>query len=274
MFLLAHVGGCVVYIAGMWKYVFIVLGCAFFVKHVFLPKGVMVAVWVYGGALVALVALLWWDAKRRRRKAVRGYVDAAYDAVLKHIENTFGVPERVFVQDDETVFMIPPTTERPFITLVTFGKWCHCMNVPEAYAGRYASYAEFLLTLPPDWSPEVAPWAVPLLLFVSRMPEREKSWFCPGHTLGFDSGSSIVPGTEQTAVLLLSPNHVAPDDATISLPDNEKLSFLQLVLLYPEELEFLHQQPLGSIPPEMEHMARVVDLHRPRISLPSSAVAP
>ena len=255
----------------MWKNVIVVLGLARFVKHVCLPKGSPYAVGVYVAALVALAVLQWLCVKKQRLAAAREYLNKGWDTVHEHIVNTFGEPERVWSikdEEDETVFVIPPSPERNFITLVTFGKWAHSMDVPDEYTGKYASHAEFLITLPPDWSQEKLKWSARLLRIVANMPSIENSWFCPGHTLSFEQEDTLTADTEQTGILLLTPNHIAPQDATISLPYDEKLTFLQLVLLYPEEMEFLHRQPLGTIPPEIEQLPRVVDLHRPRIPLP------
>ena len=91
---------------------------------------------------------------------IENYTEQEQAIIEEHIERHFGhyaavmkeiAPDNVNVD----ILLIPPNEENNFYSLVTLGFGAHVMDVPEDMKGNFLERAEFVLSLPPDWKPDM-----------------------------------------------------------------------------------------------------------------------
>ena len=85
------------------------------------------------------------------------YSEEEQTAIEQHIARYFGPNENVFhelISYDihVDIYIVEPTPERNYYTLVTGGMGARPMNVPEELEDEEVDRAELLITLPPDWN--------------------------------------------------------------------------------------------------------------------------
>ena len=73
------------------------------------------------------------------------YIEAAYG----HFDSVFHEIASPDIHVD--IYIIDPTPERNYRTLVTLGMGAHRMKVPGALADAKVDRAELSISLPPDW---------------------------------------------------------------------------------------------------------------------------
>ena len=177
------------------------------------------------------------------------HVSEAYaDALAKHYEGFFGVPERIVFHEIRSLavhvdtYIYPPTEDRPFTTAATIGmstlplkESCVCENC-KAAGGAPERRAELLMYLDPNWDYDefLGRYPVLMLSYVARTP----------HVLGHDFGSGITYGFPEKIVpegsLLTDGYVIAPvyenldgddweDFANIEMPDGEICNIYWLI---------------------------------------------
>ncbi len=167
-------------------------------------------------------------------------------SVESHIQKTFGDISAMFQETIGSdvwvdIYVINPTENRNFYTLVTMGMGAYEMTTP--LGAEKFKRSELLMTLPPDWdfseSNENSFWPIRWLRAIARAPINENSWLSFGHTI--ESDHSFSYNTRLSAAILLFPM-VSPDieDYSCQLPNNECVQFYQVVPLYKEELKYCH----------------------------------
>ena len=167
-------------------------------------------------------------------------------SVESHIQKTFGDISAMFQETTGSdvwvdIYVINPTENRNFYTLVTMGMGAYEMTTP--LGAENFKRSELLMTLPPDWdfseSNENSFWPIRWLRAIARAPINENSWLSFGHTI--ESDHSFSYNTRLSAAILLFPM-VSPDieDYSCQLPNNECVQFYQVVPLYKEELKYFH----------------------------------
>ncbi len=171
-------------------------------------------------------------------ETLEAYIEAAYGH-FETVCHEIGSPD---IHVD--IYVVEPSPERNYYTLVTLGMGAHRMKVPEALEDAKVDRAELSISLPADWnihSPDER-WYWPLrwLKIIARLPGEEDSWIGWGHTVGNPDPGPIA-GTGFTGFMLLSPLTPAADkngDCFCVLPDGSEVNFYDIVPLYPEELDF------------------------------------
>ena len=127
------------------------------------------------------------------------YAQEDWDAVEAHMERYFGHCDNVFheIMSPDIhvdIYIMPPTPERNYYVLSTFGMGAHRMNVPAELAEQKLERAELIVTLPPDWkiSEPGEQWYWPI-----RWPAMYflHSWTKPGASSS--SGSSWAARSKQ-----------------------------------------------------------------------------
>ena len=140
--------------------------------------------------------------------------------------------------------VVEPSSQRPYITLVTCGMGAREMPVPHEL--REHSRAELVFMLPEDWDiggrDECGYWPLRWLKLLARLPWEEESWLGWGHTV--PNGEPFAENTDYSSVLLL--DAYIPEEAgketpgsSFLIPDSCKtVRFYQCFALYDEELDF------------------------------------
>ncbi len=205
-----------------------------------------------------------------------------YDLIEDHLKPHLGEPATVFHEIIShivhlDVLVYPPNKDSDFWVYVTSGMGDKRMATPpEADAAEWAR-SELMIALPREWGQQIADlgqvksgdtdstyWPIGLLKWLARYPHEASTWFAYGHTIpAFDAQPYCPESRLNGAMLVLST--LLPDDAVrMRLPDGDLLTFLGVVLLYPEELEFKLTHGFGEICRRLERAGvnEVVDIHR------------
>lgn len=160
-----------------------------------------------------------------------------------HIEKYFGEIPTVFheIKSEDIhvdVYVVPPTEKRNYYTLITLGMGAHEMNVPEEAEGK--NRVELLMCLPPDWKVgEDAPewyWPIGTLKSLAHLPIDCETWLGWGHTV--DNGGNMAPNTQLSGSLLVRPEDVEDGADECTLPGGEVVTFLELIPIYREEMDY------------------------------------
>ncbi|MDO4228796.1 MAG: suppressor of fused domain protein [Capnocytophaga sp.] len=166
------------------------------------------------------------------------------------------------------VYVVNPTPERNYYTLVTGGMGAFDMFVPEWYEG--AQNAELMIHLPADWNikseEEKDYWPIRWLKILSRLPIEQQTYLGWGHTI--PTGEPL-EGTQFDCFMLVGSNDKNNEDAVATLPSGRKVQFFTLVPLYEQETLYKLDHSAEAIIELFEEKEipypPVVDVHRPNV---------
>lgn len=203
------------------------------------------------------------------------YAQEDWDAVEAHMERYFGHCDNVFheIMSPDIhvdIYIMPPTPERNYYVLSTFGMGAHRMNVPAELADQKLERAELIVTLPPDWKisepGEQWYWPIRWLKILARLPINEDSWLGWGHTISNPDDAPFAPNTKLCSVILTEPKAFDPETVCCPLPGGDEVNFYQMIPLYFEEAQFKLSHDaetlLSRFPREL---LEVVDPERPNV---------
>lgn len=169
-------------------------------------------------------------------------------AIERHLTQHIATPTSVFHELASSlvhvdVYIIYPTPERNYFTLVTSGMSDLPMIVPPGLED--VQYAELLMALPPNWEfsegtleDEVFSWPVRLLKYLARFPHLYQTWLGEGHTVpNGDPPEPLAPSTLLAGVICAPPLLYGPDFAQLTVNPDKTIHFLALVPLYAEEMD-------------------------------------
>ena len=195
-------------------------------------------------------------------------------ALEKYIAKEFGEFNDVFHELESPdihcdVYIIEPTPEANYYTLVTGGMGAHMMNVPADYP--YTPYMELEINLPPTWNirseEEKDYWPIRWLKILSRLPIEQDTFLAWGHTV--PTGEPL-EGTNFTCMLLIAADNKDGEDAVAHLaPSGKEVNFYTIVPLYEQEMLYKLENDSGAL---LELFSEkeipyppVVDVHRQNV---------
>lgn len=197
------------------------------------------------------------------------YKGEEIDTLEAHIEKFFGHSDNVFHEIASPdvhidIYIIEPTDEKNYYTLVTSGMGAHRMNVPRKLAEYKLERAELLIYLPADWKiqshDEKDYWPLRWLKILARLPIEQDTWLGWGHTI--PNGEPFAEDTKLSGVLLINPENVKEGAAVCQLPNGEEVNFYQVIPLYEEEMNFKIAKGAEALLGKMGEMSAVVDINR------------
>ena len=195
-----------------------------------------------------------------------------------HYEHYFGDISGVYheiVSDivHVDIHMIPPTPERPWLTLATTGMSDLPMHVPAFEGSHRYSRAELLIYLPPDWplsqedfDSEDNYWPLRWLKILARLPHEYETWLAEGHTIPNGDPPERIANTPFSGFMLLPPLLSQPEEAyTLKTVDGETVHFYCLIPLYAEEMAYKLEHGINALLGhfDTDFVNEVVDIHRP-----------
>jgi hypothetical protein len=209
-------------------------------------------------------------------------------AISDHIERHLGPIAGVFHEliSDQVhldVYIVAPSADFPFYTLVTSGMSDRPMAVPpEADPDEAPPYAELCILLPSTW-PLPAPgedsaeafedenvyWPIRWLKMVARLPHEYHTWLGFGHTIpNGEEAEPFADDTEQGCMLLLTAISLPEEFQTLQVRSNKTVQFYTLYPLYREEMELKMNQGVGALLDRFEeyNISDVLDLTRPNVA--------
>ncbi|MEU7801449.1 suppressor of fused domain protein [Micromonospora arborensis] len=170
------------------------------------------------------------------------------EAIDRHIEEHFGPVDFVYHEIASHlvgvhVYVVAPTEERPYRTLITSGMSERPMTVPEGHG--ISPYAELMLCLPADWpltrltglDDDPAGWPLRVLKQVARLPHEYGSWIGEWHSVpNGDPAEPYATDTPFAGVVVTPMLRVPPEARTIAVPGGIQIALLALIPLHPEEI--------------------------------------
>lgn len=196
--------------------------------------------------------------------------DAA--AVQAHIEQHFGpisiiLPFHSKRSMDIRLCICQPTAERNYYTIATLGMGALPMHLPKEQRIQIPARLELIMTLPPDWNFDLDDerWAWPLrwLMLTAYLPFDENTWLSYGHTLSTSAENTpFHSSTKQSCVIVVDLQNQPNTAAQCTLPDGETVRFLQMLSLYPEELEYKMQYGTAALLRQMSNTAHTICPYR------------
>lgn len=179
--------------------------------------------------------------------AAAGQREEVAEAIDRHLAAHFGPVEFVLHEIASHlvgihVYVIGPTAERPYQTLITSGMSERPMAVPEGQG--ISPYAELMLCLPADWpltqtalQDERTGWPVRVLKQVARLPHEYATWIGEWHSVpNGDPAVPYAPGTPFAGVVVTPMLNVRPEARTVDVGDGTLINVLALVPLHPAEV--------------------------------------
>lgn len=203
------------------------------------------------------------------------YTEDEVEAVEDHIERCFGQVETVLhelVSPDihVDIYVVAPSEERNYYTLLTMGMGAHRMNVPKELAEYKLERAELAIALPADWrlnqesiQDERWYWPIRLLKALARLPIVNDTWLAWGHTM--DNTRPFAENTELCAFILAGAQSPVEGCQVCTLPDGDEINFYQVLPLYRNELEYKLQHDADALLDRMADISFVVRTDRRNI---------
>jgi hypothetical protein len=174
------------------------------------------------------------------------------------------------------IFVVPPSRERPYYTLLTAGM----SDLPMPSDGTENDeplYAEFIIALPEewplhpdDWDDEQYFWPIRWLKTLARYPHLRQRALGLLHTLpNGEPPQPFAPGTEYCGWLISLPMLAERDFAECEVNDNKTIHIYSLLPLYAGEMAFKQSNDGVSL---VERLGRVgaselIDPERPDVSM-------
>ena len=163
-------------------------------------------------------------------------------AVSAHVERHLEPGAEVFHQIVSQwvhvdILVVPPSEERPCITLVTCGMAERAMDAPDNDPAL--THAELVMVLPPDWpikEPE-GMWPLTLLQDLAEIPHRFNTWLHVGHTV--PNGDPAEPYARKCPFtgVILAPTLLTPDEFEVLTVGEREIHFLGVVAMYSDETD-------------------------------------
>jgi len=170
------------------------------------------------------------------------------ELIESHIDKHFGKRRTVFheiVSDlvHLDVEVIEPTSDRPYVTLVTNGMSDRPMNAPQG--SEESRYAELVLSLPSDWpltqeasADERNYWPIRWLKELARLPHKYSTWLWASHTVpNGDPPQPYADNTKLCCALILIPILVPQSFLHLRATPAVTIHFLSFVPIYKEEMD-------------------------------------
>ena len=192
------------------------------------------------------------------------YSSHEMQTVEDHIIKHFGSISRIIpVEESENldlrIFVIEPTKERDFYTLITCGMGAYKMELPDDFKDTDLDRIELLMYLSPDWNMDLAlskptglitgetvtpifgsmydEWNYPVKVLknLAQAPVDNDSYFVMGNIM--DDEEPLSPSTNDTGGILISPAYISEEERICTLPDGEKVGFLQIMPIQSFEID-------------------------------------
>lgn len=205
------------------------------------------------------------------------YEQEEMEALETYIDNNFGNSENVFheiVSPDIhcDIYVIEPTEERNYYTLVTGGMGAYNMHVPDHFNSPVN--AELVINLPADWKvnsqEEKDYWPLRWLKILARLPIQQQTFLGWGHTI--PTGEPI-EGTDFTGFMLLSADSKdeADEVACLKMPTGREVYFYHIIPVYEQEMAFKLENDAGELLDKFSEAdiayPPVVDVNRPNVCI-------
>ena len=184
--------------------------------------------------------------------------------VEDHIIEHFGsisrtIPVKESENLDLRIYVIEPTKERDFYTLVTCGMGAYKMELPDDFKNTDLDRIELLMYLSPAWNMDLAlskptglitggtvtpifgsmydEWNYPVKILknLAQAPVNNDSYFVMGNIM--DDEEPLSPSTNDTGGILISPAYISEEGCVCTLPDGEKVRFLQVMPIQTYEID-------------------------------------
>lgn len=197
------------------------------------------------------------------------YEEEEINTLETHIEKCFGSFENVFHEIASPdihvdIYIVEPTPERNYYTLVTLGMGAHRMNVPAELAEYKLERAEMMIYLPPNWKindgNEENYWPLRWLKILARLPLQQDTWLGWGHTV--PNGEPFADNTKLSGVMLVNPENVEDGASVCQLPNGEEVNFYLVIPLYEEEMNYKIANHAEALLGKMDKVSPVVDIKR------------
>ena len=187
-------------------------------------------------------------------------------AVSRHVEYWIGgftiFHEIVSPTVHVDIFVVAPTEERPFFTLVTSGMAELAMTPPPHVEG--CTHAELLMFLPADWPVDSirfdkrAVRPIRNLKELARYPHDLNTWLWLRHTVQL--GDPVTPDQPFVGVMMYFPMLLDPDGGELKMEDGREVTFLCVIYLRPEEIEFVREHSANDLVDLAEESDRLDEL--------------
>lgn len=184
--------------------------------------------------------------------------------VEDHIMEHFGSISRTIpVKESENLnlrlYVIEPTKEKDFYTIVTCGMGAYKMELPDDFKDTDLDRMELLTYLSPAWNMDLAlskptglitggtvtpifgsmydEWNYPVKILknLAQAPVNNDSYFVMGNIM--DDEEPLSPSTNDTGGILISPAYISEEGCVCTLPDGEKVRFLQVMPIQTYEID-------------------------------------
>lgn len=192
------------------------------------------------------------------------YSSHEMQTVEDHIIKHFGSISRIIpVEESENldlrIFVIEPAKERDFYTLITCGMGAYKMELPDDFKDTDLDRIEMLTYLSPDWNMDLAlskptglitgetvtpifgsmydEWNYPVKVLknLAQAPVDNDSYFVMGNIM--DDEEPLSPSTNDTGGILISPAYISEEERICTLPDGDKVRFLQVMPIQSFEID-------------------------------------
>lgn len=200
------------------------------------------------------------------------------EAVSAHIEQHFGPIETVWHElisegIHVDIYVVKPTAERPFYTLITSGMSELPMTVPPG--AEELAYAELVLCLPADWpltqeafEDEANYWPIRWMKILARFPHDYETFFTVSHTIpGGNPPEEFDASTPMGCWMFVPPFMFEPESWEMKY-DGHDINFLYMLPLHLDEMEYKlkvgYDEAVNRIMDAFEAL-ELMDMQRPSL---------
>ena len=186
------------------------------------------------------------------------------DHIIKHYGN---ISRTVMVKEcerlDLKLYVIEPTKERDFYTVVTSGMGAYKMHLPDDFKDDNVDRIELLIYLGSNWDIDSAfksssgsstaliidgkvtpllgninaQWNYPIQILknLAQAPVNNESYFVMGNIM--DDETPFSDSTSDSGCILIFPAYTTEEGQVCTLPDGKKVGFLQVMPITSDEIE-------------------------------------
>jgi len=186
------------------------------------------------------------------------------DHIIKHYGN---ISRTITVKEcerlDLKLYVIEPTKERDFYTVITSGMGAYKMDLPDDFKDDNVDRIELLIYLSSNWDIDSAfksssgsstaliidgsitsllgninaQWNYPIQILknIAQAPVNNESYFVMGNIM--DDETPFSESTHDSGGILIFPAYTTEEEQVCTLPDGQKVGFLQIMPITSDEIE-------------------------------------